>query len=127
LFVFQVFYAIFCRLFSKLNNKLATYLVQVTALSGFTLFRNTSTKYGKHISLNVEIKGTIPANTWTVIGTVSAENKPHDTLSTSCIITDNGSFCGMVAIYNNGTINVFTTSAISDKTIGLAIDYNLMS
>lgn len=102
-------------------------LVQITASSGFTLFRNISTKYGKHISLNIEIKGTVPASTWTAIGVISEGSRPHNIQTTACIITDNGTFCGMISIYTDGTINIFAPTAITDKAIGLAIGYNLMS
>ena len=111
------------------NSEQIAKLVPVTGVTGFNVIKGGFFRTGTQVTGAVEIQNvsgnSIPANTWTTIGTVDVKPKQASaTSSVPAVNTGNGTFAGMILVQTNGNIQIYTPTAIpSNHAVCACVSY----
>ena len=109
---------------ATLNSNMAGANIVCTPESGFTVTIQSGAIVGNLVYGYLDIKGTIPARTWTTVGTLQVAARPSTAVHVGIISRATGAPCGMARINLYGKVDVFATADINDVNIVINFIYN---
>ena len=109
---------------ATLNSNIVGANIACTPESGFTVAIQSGAIVGNLVYGYLDIKGTIPARTWTTVGTLQVAARPSTAVHVGIISRATGAPCGMARINLYGKVDVFGTVDINDVNIVINFIYN---
>lgn len=95
--------------------------VNITYTTDFSKMSGYIKKLLNIVSVSLEVRGTVTANTWATIGTLAI--KPKSEVKGVAIRTGNGTYTGMVSAMTDGTIRIYSTQTFSNGGFSFDLSY----